>query len=298
MLLSFQDTWLYETIAYLWAKFYTIPSKSYTHFTVTDQIAEDVRFILFSVFFGIVLGFLIALPLRKGTARFVQTLMNQKCHDVKSAKTLYELGFFTSYFIRRRLEKGNVLHLVVYPASHPYVHRPEDDESIDKTAKKGKKNEEKTEEKSADSSLENRAETPDFSPADVVVEKSEKSAQNSALSTPADEISSPVEENPTEGENTAENSHSASNDKTLSPNVNHAEKAEKQPKKMDFATERFYIPEELKFRAEMRFNMPKTRWWLFPAVMIGAFLFIGLVLYFTPTLLTLFDNILTLTIGK
>ncbi|NLK39165.1 MAG: hypothetical protein GX303_02790 [Clostridiales bacterium] len=62
---------------------------------------------------------------------------------------------------------------------------------------------------------------------------------------------------------------------------------------INFKTARFYIPEELRIRAEIRYHRKGTDWLTFTlSVIIFAILAIG-VYYILPELLTMLDNLIT-----
>lgn len=79
--------------------------------------------------------------------------------------------------------------------------------------------------------------------------------------------------------------------------------AEKKPKfketsfKPDLSEAHFYIPEELKYVAEIKFNKKGTNWLTFLAVLVLSTAVVFLVFWLTPELLRMLDNFLTMVKG-
>ena len=66
----------------------------------------------------------------------------------------------------------------------------------------------------------------------------------------------------------------------------------------DFLTARYYIPEELKYRAEIRFEKKGSGWGTFFLVTIGAIVIAALIGFFLPDLFQLMDNIIGMMTPK
>lgn len=69
---------------------------------------------------------------------------------------------------------------------------------------------------------------------------------------------------------------------------------EEQRFRPDFTTARFYLPEEFRHRAEIRFERKGSGWGLFLLSVVGAFVLAGLLCWLLPDLLQLMDNFITL----
>ncbi|MBQ8432615.1 MAG: hypothetical protein IJX28_06990 [Clostridia bacterium] len=62
----------------------------------------------------------------------------------------------------------------------------------------------------------------------------------------------------------------------------------------DYTTARFYLPEELRYRAEVRFERKGSGWGLFLLSVVGAFVLAALLCWLLPDLLQLMDNFINL----
>jgi hypothetical protein len=56
----------------------------------------------------------------------------------------------------------------------------------------------------------------------------------------------------------------------------------------------FYIPEDLRYRAEIRFERKGTSWMFFVIILIGTIIGAALLCWLAPQLLKLTDNLITL----
>ena len=66
----------------------------------------------------------------------------------------------------------------------------------------------------------------------------------------------------------------------------------------DFLTARYYIPEDLKYRAEVRFEKKGSSWWNFFLAALGAIVVAALIGFFLPDLFQLMDNIIGMMTPK
>ena len=66
----------------------------------------------------------------------------------------------------------------------------------------------------------------------------------------------------------------------------------------DFLTARYYIPEDLKYRAEIRFEKKGSDWGMFAIVVIIAIIIAALIGVFLPDLFQLMDNIIGMMTPK
>ena len=62
--------------------------------------------------------------------------------------------------------------------------------------------------------------------------------------------------------------------------------------RVDFTTDRFYIPEEFKYRADTRFEKKGSGWLFAILTSIGTIVFASLICKFLPDILQLMDNII------
>ena len=63
---------------------------------------------------------------------------------------------------------------------------------------------------------------------------------------------------------------------------------------IDFLTARFYIPEDLRYRAEIRFEKKGSGWGIVALVAVLTVVVAILLCRFLPSLFTLADNIITM----
>ena len=72
------------------------------------------------------------------------------------------------------------------------------------------------------------------------------------------------------------------------------EKGKDATYKIDFTRDHFYIPEDLKYRAEIRFNSKGSGWRSVVLTVILVPVFVGLLCRFMPNILQLADSLITL----
>lgn len=72
------------------------------------------------------------------------------------------------------------------------------------------------------------------------------------------------------------------------------EKGKNVTYKIDFTKDHFYIPEDLKYRAEIRFNPKGSGWLSVVLTVILVPVFVGLLCRFMPSILQLVDSLITL----
>ena len=84
----------------------------------------------------------------------------------------------------------------------------------------------------------------------------------------------------------------SSTDETSESNTVKAGK--KTSSEIDFSTMHFYIPEDLRYRAEIRFEKKGTSWMFFVIILIGTIIGAALLCWLAPQLLKLTDNLITL----
>ena len=65
------------------------------------------------------------------------------------------------------------------------------------------------------------------------------------------------------------------------------------PREIDFATMHFYIPEDLRYRAAVRFDKTGATWLFFAISLIGTIVGAALMCIFLPDILKLVDNVIT-----
>lgn len=68
--------------------------------------------------------------------------------------------------------------------------------------------------------------------------------------------------------------------------------------KPDFTTARYYIPEDLRYRAELRFEKKGSGWGLMVGTVVLSILIAGLISYLLPDLIQLADNLISIMSPK
>ena len=97
----------------------------------------------------------------------------------------------------------------------------------------------------------------------------------------------------TEGDAQCNSDATVEDAKKAPVDANNATRVRTNVKKIDFMTAKFYIPEELRDRAEIRFNPKGSGWRSAIVVSVLAVAVAGILCLFTPDLIRLADNIMT-----
>ena len=214
----YQGSVIRELINYFYEKYFTIEFGAYENFTVADGFGTTLRSIVIALMLGIIASALLTAHMRIGLGTFVKKLLKEECLSPEQAKTLLELGYFRSPMIRRELERGSVLRMV--------VHCRERDE------KEGKAESEATGEVTENA-----------------VQEQKKPQKRAYV----------------------------------------LQKGEK----IDFATAHFYIPEELRYRAEIRFDAKGSNWRSAILLTVAAVVVAALLCAFLPDVVAFIDNLIS-----
>ena len=182
-------------------------------------MGTTLRGIILALAVGIIVSALLTARMRVGLGGFVKKLIREECLTSEKAKTLYELGYFRSPMIRRELERGSVLRMVVRC-------RERDDQESPDTPKTDADEDAKTN-----------------------TEALEKPQKRTYV----------------------------------------LQKAEK----IDFATAHFYIPEDLRYRAEIRFDEKGSSWRSAILLTVGAVVVAALLCAFLPDVVAFVDNLIS-----
>ena len=92
----------------------------------------------------------------------------------------------------------------------------------------------------------------------------------------------------------AEEQTEDSQDPVAAQDASAVQKGRKSGYKIDFQKDRFYIPQDLKYRAEIRFERKGSGWILFAASFLIAVLFMGIACWALPELLQMADNLISM----
>lgn len=215
----YQNSLIRELISYFTEKYFTIEFGAYENFSVADGFGATMRSLVLALTVGIVVAAIATARMRGGLGGFVKKLIKEECLSPESAKTLFELGYFRSPMIRRELERGTILRMVVHCCE-----RDERDAA--------------------------------------------KAAENAV------------------SENAADTSQ---NLKKLQKRTYVLQKSEK----IDFMTAHFYIPEDLRYRAEIRFEEKGSSWRSAILLIVAAVVVAALLCAFLPDVVAFIDNLIT-----
>ena len=214
----YQSSVIRELLTYFYEKYFTIEFAAYENFSIADGLGTTLRGIILARAVGIIVSALLTARMRVGLGGFVKKLIREECLSAEQAKTLYELGYFRSPMIRRELERGSVLRMVVHCR-------------------------EKDEQETADNTQ----------------PVADENAKNDA--------------------------------KALEKPKKHTYVLQK-PEKIDFTTAHFYIPEDLRYRAEIRFDEKGSSWRSAILLTVGAIVVAALLCAFLPDVVAFVDNLI------
>ena len=215
----YQSSVIRELIAYFYEKYFTIEFGAYDNFSVGDGLGGTLRSIILALMLGMVASALLTARMRSGFGGFVKKLLKEECLSPEQAKTLLDLDYFRSPMIRRELERGSVLRMVVRC-------REQDEKEC------------RTDQKSDDG---------DGQPAEKLSERPKKRTY-----------------------------------------------VLQKSQKIDFTTAHFYIPEDLRYRAEVRFEQKGSSWGSAILLTVAAVVVAALLCAFLPDVVAFIDNLITL----
>lgn len=101
---------------------------------------------------------------------------------------------------------------------------------------------------------------------------------------------------PTDADNARDNGEVDATDATPCRDNGNAEvvtRATEKDTKIDFLTARFYVPEELRYRAEIRFRVKGSSWWLVALTAVVAVVVAALLCRLLPDVVAFADNLMT-----
>ena len=273
----YQNSFLCELLTYIQESYFTVNFGTYQNFTISETTAETIRLLIPALAVAIVLACLMTARVRVVQGRFVRRLLKGESFSPESAKSLAEIELFRNAAIRRELSRGSNLRMVVRCVHADgrdtgvgvYLDRsseeleklfpPEEEASLQKAGSESPENE----------SVEKPTSTPpeDLEPCADAVEADAQKVEDLDAETP-------------------ENTEKEAGDVR--------EKRMGTLPKIDFTTARFYIPEGLKHRADIRFDRRGSSW--APAIAsIALVIFMtSIVCWLLPYVLTLADGIISL----
>jgi hypothetical protein len=309
----YQNSFLCELLTYLKDTYFSVNFGAYENFTISETTAETIRLLIPAIGIAMVFACLLTARVRVVQGRFVRRLLRGECLSPDSAKSLAELELFRNAAIRRELSRGSNLRMVVR-----CVHEDGRDTGV------GVYSDRSSEELLKLYEME-EAEKERIRAAKRAAQKAKKKAADKEADELVDEVVdeaveavSGEETEPTDALDTAECADAVRDGEVLSEDVTEeasvdtadaqdaeadgstalAQDAEGAPRgrlpKIDFTTARFYIPKELKHRADVRFERRGSSWAPAIASIALVILMTGVVCWLLPYILTLADGIISL----
>ena len=278
----YQGSLLRELLIHIQERYFTLDLGTYENFTISAQTASVLRMMIPALAVALVVATLFAAHLRVNLGCFVRRLLKNESFTPEKAQSLHELGLFRSAALRRELTRGTTLRMVtrcVHADGRKtgvgiYLDQSADtlDALIDREEDDSKKKATQAE--------------PDRADTLKAIQETASETENPTCSNDADFTEIACEN--ADGEGVAEVSDLPNNAHTVCKN------AKKGGKRIDFLTARFYIPEALKYRADVRFDRRGSGW--APAIATIAIVVIlaALICRFLPSVLWLADAIISL----
>ena len=252
----YRGTVLYELVEHFVQVFFTVRPVSYEKITLTVTAAKTVRNAILAVALGVILAAAGIFYTRRYPGGFVRKLLAAGAHSPEKAMTLAETGYFYSVGVRLNLKRGGVLTKTVVRAGDPEPPVP----------------------------LELREETAE--PATEEAPNEEPATEETGA-----EETATVEETAADGADVA-TGEAVTDGANEANGANEADGAEQVTKPFDFVNDRFYIPEGLRYRAEVRYTQKGSG--VLPLVLTVVLTIVGsgLLCRFLPDILRLADWLL------
>lgn len=270
------ESLLSELFEYFKEKYFTPHLDDYSHLSVSANMITTVTF---GLFIGINIAALLAIFNKRVLGDFVRTLISHECFSPQKAKTLSELGFIKNSSVRGSLRSGVTLKRVVHC-------REEEEYYAELDAKR------------------NDRKSP---PPDTISSESQSSGGNSADDASADlesaEIGASDRRNlvppvvsspPVQTGDVSGNAHDAAVNMTESSEPKTSALTFRETRyKIDLNTAHFYIPEELKYTADIKFDKKGTNILSYFVVLILSSALVLLAFRFIPNLLQSIDKLIS-----
>ena len=256
---------LRELLEYLNEQVFGMEFGEYSHFTVSVKTAETLRTVILAIAAGLIVASFLAVYVKTVPGGFVRKLLKQGIHSPEKAVTLREVGYFRSVGVRRELSHGGALSKVVWRVGDEAEHQlPMTGDETGKITSEPAAEDEK-----------NANNAPQVC----------NSAENTAQTAQIDES----------GEATAVTDEAACAEGNAPKTDTVAVPAPVKP--YQFLTDRFYIPEDLRYRAEFRYDRRGSGWPMLILAVAATVLIAFLLCRFLPSVLGLLDGLATLIGG-
>lgn len=262
---------LRELLEYLNEQVFGMEFGEYSHFTVSVKTAETLRTVILAIAAGLIVASFLAVYVKTVPGGFVRKLLKQGIHSPEKAVTLREVGYFRSVGVRRELSCGGALSKVVWRVGDEAEHQlPATGSDAEKATSEPAAEDEKTSNNAPQ------------------VCNSAENTTNTAESV-SEETSGNVAPSGRESANeTADGLTNSAAAPAAAPVVT---------KPYRFLTDRFYIPEDLRYRAEFRYDRRGSGWPMLILAVAATVLIAFLLCRFLPSVLGLLDGLATLIGG-
>ena len=217
----YQNSVIHEILTFLEERYFSVEFQGYENINLGASANQTAQTLILALMIGIILAAAASAFTRTKNNRIVRALLDQQIHTPAEGKTLMELGFFRSSYLRHELSRGVHLRRVI---------RCREEEEYNAT----------------------EAETTAGGGGEDVTENGLQNAENRTTSF-------------------------------------------KKPYRMDFLTAHFYIPEDLRYRAEIRYTTKGSGWLMFLITLVATVVFAALACRFLPDLMRLVDGIISMT---
>lgn len=258
-----------QLLAYFTQRYFTVQFHIYEHIPLGPSANETARLIILAVALGMILASVFVCVTKTKHGRFVRRLLREECLSPEHAKTLTEIGMFRSTLLRHELSRGTSLRKCVYCVTAEAAALPDPEEEIPEEPVEAAQDAETT------SGVENAPEGKDWSE----LTKKEKKKLRKEL----------------------RKKHKRKNAwqrETIILSPIHKKYELTEDRKLDFTEARFYVPEELKYRADVRYERRGIGWVVVLLTVVVAVIGAAWMCRLLPDFVQLMDNIITMTAPK
>lgn len=252
----YQGSVIKELLTYFEEKYFTIDYERYHNFSISVQTTISIRNFILALAFGIIVASAMIAHTKSCHGSLIRKLLRNDCTSPEKAKTLSELGLFHNVSIRRELKKGVSLRKLVY------CREVEEAKKSDGFTNETQESSDAVEEPKVEAQTEMQGEA-------ITPRSTEKP------SPPHDGIKK--------------------NRFLLGVKKFFSWKSEEESVlAVDPSTMHFYIPDELRYRADIRYEKKGSGWLPFWIVSVATVIVAALLCVYLPTVLTWADNLISL----
>ena len=259
----------YELFRHLNEVVFGVEFGSYDHIALGANAERTARNLILAAMAAILVASAVAFYTKAVPGGFIRRLLRMGAHSPENAASLYETGYFRSFGVRREVKRGGALAKLVC--------RPDDDgRTLAGTLPE------------AEAETPSDGETPSL--VDRLTADRRPAPQSAETAIEKADAAETVE--------SAENASDADGAAEATENVESAEETtEPSPEPLrpvNFYTDRFYVPEALRIRAELRYEKEGSGLRSFLIAAVVTVVAGALLCRFLPVLFKLADGILSL----